>query len=45
MTRATMNTTRKMKNSTLEMPAAVEAIPPKPRTPAMIAMIRNTTAQ
>jgi hypothetical protein len=34
-----------MKNSILAIPAEAPAIPPKPKTPAMIAMIINVTVQ
>jgi hypothetical protein len=37
--KSTMN----IKNNTLAMPAALAAIPPKPNTAAMIAIIKNTT--
>lgn len=40
-----MNSTKKMKNKTREMPEAVCAIPPKPRRPAIIAITRKTSAQ
>jgi hypothetical protein len=40
-----INITRKMTKSILAKPAAVPAIPPKPNTPAIIAMIRKVTAQ
>jgi hypothetical protein len=39
-----MKTTRKMKNSTLAMPAAPAAIPPKPNIAAIIAMAKNANA-
>ena len=39
------NSTRKIKNNTLAMPAATAAIPPKPNTAAMIAIIRKITVQ
>ena len=34
-----------MKNSTFAMPAALAAIPPKPNTAAMTAMIKKVTDQ
>lgn len=39
------NNTRKIKNKILAMPAALEAIPPKPNTAAIIATIKNMSAQ
>jgi len=36
-----INRTIKIKNNTFAIPAAPAAIPPKPNTPAMIAMIRK----
>jgi hypothetical protein len=39
-----MNKTKKIKNRILAMPAAANAIPPKPRIPAMIAMMRKINA-
>src|SRR5215471_16144515 len=44
-TRPTRNRTIKMPNSTRAIPAAVPAMPPKPRAPATSATIRNTNAQ
>ena len=41
----TTKTIRKIKNSIFAMPAAANAIPPKPKKPAMIATMRNTSAQ
>jgi hypothetical protein len=38
-----INKTINMKNSILAIPADVPAIPPNPKTPAMIAMITNVT--
>ena len=38
-------TEKNTKNSIFAMPAAANAMPPKPRTPAMIAIIRNISAQ
>jgi hypothetical protein len=35
------NNTIKIKNNTFAIPAAPAAMPPKPKTPAMIAMIKN----
>ncbi len=40
-----MNKTKKTKNKTLAIQAAVPAIPAKPNTPAIIATIKNMTAQ
>src|ERR1700756_639217 len=37
--------TRKMKNGILAIPAALAAIPPKPRIAAIIAITRNVRAQ
>jgi hypothetical protein len=45
MTRLTTSRTRKMKNKTCAMLADVEAIPPKPNRPAIIATTRKTRAQ
>src|SRR5262249_27951126 len=45
MISATTNTIRKMKNRTCAMPAAVDATPPKPRSPAITAITSNTRAQ
>src|SRR5690606_31038842 len=39
------NSTRKMMNRILAIPVAVPAMPPKPSTPAMMAMIRKVMAQ
>jgi len=36
-----MNSTIKIKNKTFAIPAAPAAMPPKPNTPAIMAMIRN----
>jgi hypothetical protein len=40
-----MNTTRKIKNRSFAIPAAATATPPNPKIAAMIATIRNTSAQ
>src|SRR5262245_44814605 len=40
-----MNRIRKITNRTLAIPAEVEAIPPNPKIPAMMAMIKNVRAQ
>src|SRR5262245_18557051 len=40
-----MNRIRKMTKRTLAIPADVEAIPPNPKMPAMMAMIRKVSAQ
>jgi len=45
MTRAMMKITRKMKNRVCAIPEAATETPPKPRNPAMIAMIKKTAAQ
>lgn len=45
MTKLTMNAIRNTTNKTLATQAAVPAIPPKPRTAAMIAMTRKVKAQ
>src|SRR5690606_17477343 len=45
MMKDTMNRTRNTTNRILAMPVAVPAMPPKPRTAAMMAMIRNVIAQ
>ena len=37
------NSTIKIKNNTFAIPAAPAAIPPKPNTPAMIAIMRKIT--
>jgi hypothetical protein len=39
-----MNTTKKIKNRILAIPAAAPAIPPKPRNAAMIAIMKNVNA-
>ena len=39
------NNTRKIKNSTLAIPAALAAIPPNPNIPATIAMTRKIIVQ
>ena len=44
MIRATAKITTKMKNGTCAIEAAVVAIPPNPRMPAIIAMTRKTAA-
>ncbi len=36
---------KKMKNTILAIPTAVDAIPPKPNTPAIIAMIKKIKTQ
>jgi hypothetical protein len=41
----TRNSTRKMKNSIFAIPAALAAIPLKPRSAAIRAMIKNVKAQ
>jgi hypothetical protein len=43
--RDTTNTTRKRKKSTLAISAEPEAMPPKPKTAEMIAMMKKTAAQ
>jgi hypothetical protein len=43
--RETTNSTRKMKKRILAMPVAAAAIPENPRTPAIIAMMKKTSAQ
>ncbi len=40
-----MNKTKNRKNKTFAMPTAPAAIPPKPKTAAMIAMTKNSSAQ
>jgi hypothetical protein len=40
-----INKTINMKNSILAIPAEAPAIPPNPRTPAIIAIIMNVTVQ
>jgi len=39
------NNTRKIKNSTLAIPAALAAMPPNPNIPATIAMTRKIIVQ
>jgi len=41
----TRKNTRKIKKRILAIPAAATAIPVKPRTPAIIAIIKKTAAQ
>jgi hypothetical protein len=43
--RETINRMRKTTNRIFAIPAAVPAMPEKPRTAAMIAMIKNVNAQ
>src|SRR5258706_4334490 len=43
--RETTNTTRKMKKRSLAISADPVAMPPNPKTAAMIAMMKNATAQ
>ena len=43
--RKAKKSTIKTKNRVLAIPEAAEAIPPKPKSPATIAMIRKITAQ
>jgi hypothetical protein len=44
-TSARTSSTRRMKNRIFAIPTAVPAIPPKPRTAAISAMMRNVMAQ
>ena len=45
MMSATTNRTKKRKNKTLAIPAAVPAIPPNPKTAAITETTKNTKAQ
>jgi hypothetical protein len=45
VTREIRNRTIKMKNRTLAIPAALDAIPPNPKIAAMIATTRNIIVQ
>ena len=45
MIRLIMKNTRNKKNTVLAMPAAVPAIPPKPRAAAISAITKNVKAQ
>jgi hypothetical protein len=45
MIRDTMNSTTKIKKSTLAIPAALAATPPNPKIAAIIATTRNITVQ
>ena len=45
MTSVIRKTTKNMKNSICAILVAVAAMPPNPKTAAMIEMVRNTSAQ
>tara|TARA_Y100000782_G_scaffold67816_1_gene73780 strand:+ start:231 stop:407 length:177 start_codon:yes stop_codon:yes gene_type:complete len=45
MMKETMNSTKKTRNRIFAIPVAVPAMPPKPRTAAMMAIIRKVIAQ